>query len=565
MSQAQTPDEAALASFKACFGYRAKPIKSAFKEVARLKTAIVDQEKIVAAATLEQEAAKKDRDSKWKALEEVRSRGKNPTASDKQVAAQDRLDTADKDLPVQQKALDSLKVQLAAAEKQKTEKPKEAIKDYFAEIAQRLKAAGKTNDDLDRAARTEFTDAAKAGDAGRIEAAVTAIDLEMKRVVGPFELAQKQTEVAGRLQVLNARLYKDTAALDQIAILAQGATIETLTGDVERKLAVAEGDVARLESAAKDARETLDAVIASAALKQTDFDALNKRFEGLDDKARIKPDAAVIVQFEALADDVRTAQSVSDKAKDFRDDYETRLPDVAKFRADFPTMTPLHKGFKLGKVDVALKDAATFFASRDFDTAVAFLTDADDLLTDMDARARTMGSDQAKDVAAAAALKKKKADDAVKAAAAKKKAASDLAAAEGADSISALAAIGRDNQFGKWMVKVEALIVSGKITVTAGAPYDLNPNQAPGENQTIEIMLTIVPTGPGTLAVRTFVVHYHPQAKKPTTENPDGSQMHVKPHPGNSLTSRTALYEGHWLRTMKIVPGFGAIKSQFGA
>jgi hypothetical protein len=226
---------------------------------------------------------------------------------------------------------------------------------------------------------------------------------------------------------------------------------------------------------------------------------------------------------------------------------------------EFPKKSTVHKGFTLTKPVKVLETAKFCCDERAFAAAVSWLAEAEEQLDDYNARAEARVKQQNEDAASLAAAKKKKAEAELEAAEDKAK----QEARENADDVSSLKEIGRDKQFGKWIVNVKKLLELDEVSVSAGAPYDLNPNNPP-DKQTVEVILIVAPTGTGTIKPNTFVVHYHPQAKGATVENPGASPMHVKPHKGNSLTSRTDLGNTHWLIAQAYVPTFGNIKRQFG-
>jgi hypothetical protein len=273
--QLSSPDQEALAKFKICFGIQAAKIESAYEESARLTGEIERKKLDIVSADTELAVAKKEYDAQWQKIEAIVKQGKPaPKPNQRQTSAKESQASAEKNLEVQKEALKTLEADLVEAEKQKKAQPQAAMQQHVKGLTTRLGAARKTKDDIDKKYWSDAQDAFKTVDPQKIETAVLALDKQVGDLVGPIELKKKQDDVGDRLKTLNGKLYQNAVLLQEIAKDAEGADISKLTGDVERKLVVAEGEVARFQSGLGDLAEALKTLTADAALKQDELDPL---------------------------------------------------------------------------------------------------------------------------------------------------------------------------------------------------------------------------------------------------------------------------------------------------
>ena len=550
MSQAQTPasdaaqapapmpDDEALARFKGCFGIQAKPIEDAYTAVTRLTGDI-------AARTRDKEVAEAE-------LGSVRRNHEKGTPQ-RQKHTQQSVDDAQDKVAGLDAELADLRGKLAEATKTKDAAPVVAARTYAKLLGTRVEAAGHKVGELGKELVAALGVAVKEADKAKIDLAVRALSAAADALVGPIELDRTRKNIQARVTALGSASYRNDAVLQEIGAAAEGADIGALTGALETRLAAAERQSAAFKSRIDAVADGLDALKQSAALKEAAFKPLGDQVGALRKVAATALDDTVLGQLDLLEVGWNELRSDSAAAAKLRDKYEALRQAVQQRVDEFPGLSATHKSFTsaLNKAKVGIKQAGTCAGSRDFDVALAYLDEADDWVTEYDARALAQGGEEAARKAGEAALKKKK-----EAAAAKVKAdAAAQKALEESNTLDSLNAIGRNGRLRQWLARVGTLQDDGQVTVEAGSPQDLN-----GDRGTIEVRLRVRPAVPFVLDDVTFVVHYHPKVGAKAV-SAGGSNMHCKAYIGAPSQRNIEMDQAPWV--LALVPTLGVVRTMF--
>lgn len=106
---------------------------------------------------------------------------------------------------------------------------------------------------------------------------------------------------------------------------------------------------------------------------------------------------------------------------------------------------------------------------------------------------------------------------------------SNATAIRGAISANSMAEFSKTNQFPRWIHAIDQLIATEHFTIGVG-----NSTNLPGDGGVFERKCKVYDAA--RVKQDTFVIHYHPGAKKATAKQPNASSKHIKPISGDITT-----------------------------